>query len=112
MARTHLANERTFLAWVRTSVSMLALGLAVALFYDEQGGMPSIETAIALGLSMAGIITAMFGYRRYRRVHDRIELGDTCSRVSRSVGLATAVVIAAGLMVSAFIVVVAQTTNA
>ena len=28
-ARDHLANERTLLAWVRTAVALLALGLAI-----------------------------------------------------------------------------------
>ena len=28
----HLANERTFLAWIRTSISMIGLGFVVAKF--------------------------------------------------------------------------------
>ncbi|MEJ7675592.1 MAG: DUF202 domain-containing protein [Chitinophagaceae bacterium] len=31
-ARDHLANERTFLSWIRTSISIMALGLAVVKF--------------------------------------------------------------------------------
>jgi len=31
-ARDHLANERTFLAWLRTSAVAMALGLAIAHF--------------------------------------------------------------------------------
>lgn len=31
-ARDHLANERTLLAWVRTSIAMIALGIAIAKF--------------------------------------------------------------------------------
>jgi putative membrane protein len=30
--RDHLANERTFLAWIRTSISIIAFGLAVFKF--------------------------------------------------------------------------------
>lgn len=31
-ARDHLANERTYLAWLRTSANVMALGLAAAKF--------------------------------------------------------------------------------
>ena len=31
-ARTHLANERTFLAWLRTGLTMVALGVAASQF--------------------------------------------------------------------------------
>ncbi len=31
-ARTHLANERTFLAWLRTGIALIGLGLAAAKF--------------------------------------------------------------------------------
>ena len=31
-ARTHLANERTFLAWLRPGLSLVAVGLAAAGF--------------------------------------------------------------------------------
>lgn len=106
-ARTHLANERTFLAWIRTAVSMFALGLGVALFYDKTDGMQHIEVLIAVGLSVTGIMTALLGYRRYRNVHDRVELGDDCSRVSRTVGLATVVAVAAGGLVLVFVATMA-----
>jgi putative membrane protein len=106
-ARTHLANERTFLAWIRTAVSMFALGLGIALFYDKTDGMQHIETLIAVGLSVTGIMTALLGYRRYRHVHDRVESGDDCSKVSRTVGLATIVAVAAGGLVLVFIATMA-----
>jgi uncharacterized membrane protein YidH (DUF202 family) len=33
-ALTHLANERTFLAWLRTGLGMIVLGLAAGQFID------------------------------------------------------------------------------
>jgi uncharacterized membrane protein YidH (DUF202 family) len=33
-ARTHLANERTFLAWLRTGIALISLGLAAAQFLE------------------------------------------------------------------------------
>ncbi|HOK48281.1 MAG TPA: DUF202 domain-containing protein, partial [Bryobacteraceae bacterium] len=31
-ARDHLANERTFLAWLRTAVALISLGIAINRF--------------------------------------------------------------------------------
>ena len=46
LIRTHLANERTFLAWLRTAVVLLGVGLgAIAL-----GGTHGFEEAVALAL--------------------------------------------------------------
>ena len=36
-ARTHLANERTFLAWFRTGVTLVALGIAAAELLGREG---------------------------------------------------------------------------
>ena len=42
--RFTLANERTFLAWVRTSIGLVAAGVALFHFLDESAG----TTAMAL----------------------------------------------------------------
>ncbi len=106
-ARTHLANERTFLAWVRTSVSLFALGLAVALFYDKQRGLTDFELMLALGFSLGGIAIMLSGYRRYRIVQNRIRSGADCGRVSRTVGIASIAVVSTGLLVAVFVMVLA-----
>ncbi|KAJ2236011.1 hypothetical protein GGH97_005612, partial [Coemansia sp. RSA 475] len=33
VARDHLANERTYLAWIRTSLSMVTVGVAIRQLY-------------------------------------------------------------------------------
>jgi uncharacterized membrane protein YidH (DUF202 family) len=45
-ARTHLANERTFLAWLRTGIALIGLGLAAAQFLERQvlPGLPLIRS--------------------------------------------------------------------
>jgi hypothetical protein len=45
-ARTHLANERTFLAWLRTGITLIGLGLAAAQFLERQvaPGLPLIRS--------------------------------------------------------------------
>ena len=51
-ARDNLANERTFLAWLRTGLSMVGLGLALAKFTtgltSEVGGLMFVVVGVAL----------------------------------------------------------------
>lgn len=75
-ARTHLANERTFLAWLRTGLSLIAVGLAAANFLPENlvPGFP-IVTIVALILVLLGTSMVMFGAVRYVLAHRQIECG-------------------------------------
>ncbi len=66
--RTVLANERTFLAWFRTAISMIAGGLAVVKF--------SNETLFLLGgifLIVVGGVIGFIGIVRYIRIRQRLE---------------------------------------
>ena len=55
LIRTHLANERTFLAWLRSAVVLLGVGLgAVAL-----GGSDGFEEVVALVLGGVSVVTAL-----------------------------------------------------
>src|SRR3989304_2970999 len=55
LIRTHLANERTFLAWLRTAVVLLGVGLgAIAL-----GGSGDFEEAVALVLGGVSVVAAL-----------------------------------------------------
>ena len=47
-ARDHLANERTQLAWLRTSANVIVVGLAVARFAD--GGEVTAASLVAGGV--------------------------------------------------------------
>lgn len=59
--RFTLANERTFLAWVRTSLALAAGGLAaVGLLDDFAGG-----EALGIGLLVLSFLTAASAYRRW-----------------------------------------------
>jgi putative membrane protein len=64
--RDHLANERTFLAWVRTSVTFIGLGFAV----DRL--LPTDASGQVLGLLLVMIgggmmLPAVTGFRRTAR---------------------------------------------
>jgi putative membrane protein len=73
-ARTHLANERTFLAWLRTGITLIALGLAAAQFLsrDVEPGVPIVRTLSTLVIAM-GAFTVGVGIYRYRVGARRIE---------------------------------------
>jgi putative membrane protein len=58
-----LANERTFLAWIRTALALIAGGLALAAFlppFDVPGG----GQVIGLPLVVFGGVIALVSYRR------------------------------------------------
>lgn len=73
-ARTHLANERTFLAWLRTGLSLVAVGLAAAGLLPEHivPGLP-IVTLTSLVLILLGTALVLLGATRYVRAHRQIE---------------------------------------
>jgi putative membrane protein len=75
-ARTHLANERTFLAWLRTGLSLMAVGLAAAGFLpvDLVPGLPYVRAFAAL-LVLSGTIMVLYGASRYVRAYKEIETG-------------------------------------
>jgi putative membrane protein len=63
--RFTLANERTLLAWLRTALALVAGGVAVATFAPDLG-IPGGSGAVAVGLVLVGLFTAVAGYRRWR----------------------------------------------
>ena len=75
-ARTHLANERTFLAWFRTGVTLIALGIAVAQFLgpDAGGSLPALLLGVAV--VVGGIALLLIGRWRYVGSRAQIDAGD------------------------------------
>lgn len=53
-ARDHLANERTFLAWLRTAVNVMALGLAIAKLVHVGGGHAAAAGTILVVVGLPG----------------------------------------------------------
>ena len=77
----HLANERTFLAWVRTSIALMGFGVVIArlrFLAVEVGGhaasmSPNRSTWLGLAFAAVGLFTlvfAAFSYTRSRRAID------------------------------------------
>jgi putative membrane protein len=81
--RIYLAAERTFLAWVRTSVALMGFGFLIARFvfwlreYAELEGLtprprthPAISPWLGFGMVVVGVsvcVTAAFRHRNYVR---------------------------------------------
>lgn len=74
LVRDHLANERTFLAWLRTGAAGMSVGVGIARFVDD--GDSGHALLAGLILVVAGAVGVAYGTRRYRRVARQIDTGD------------------------------------
>ena len=73
-ARFSLANERTFLAWVRTSLALLAAGVALeALRVPVHPGLRLAASLVLLALAVAAPVQAWRGWARTERAVRRAE---------------------------------------
>ena len=70
--RFSLANERTFLAWVRTAIALVAAGVAIFHLIDESAA----TTALSLVLLASGGLAAYAGYTHFRRADRAIRSGE------------------------------------
>jgi putative membrane protein len=102
-ARTHLANERTFLAWFRTGVTLIALGLAGAQLLTS-GVAPWLVELLAVTVVSAGIGLLIVGRVRYVRSRELIDAG-VFRPAGVSVDVSVAVFVAAGAFAILFIIV-------
>lgn len=83
-AGDHLANERTFLAWIRTSISIIVFGFVVAKFgitlrqFLKLQGQVKPESGLSLGMGIAfigmGVFMALAALVRYRVTSHRLEI--------------------------------------
>jgi putative membrane protein len=87
--REQLANERTFLAWVRTCLAIIGLGFVVvkfSLFVREMEMMvsarnsvrhtPAYSLPLGILLIALGAVITIMSYLRYRRLQSSISKGE------------------------------------
>ncbi|QWR76627.1 YidH family protein [Candidatus Magnetomonas plexicatena] len=85
----HLSNERTFLSWIRTSLSIMAFGFVIEKFglfllksIDimnitglKAGAVEEIErysTSVGKLLIAAGVVLSLFCFIRYKKIEKQI----------------------------------------
>ncbi len=83
--RVHMANERTFLAWIRTSVSIMAFGFVVekfSLFVKQMAyylgkeaapPQPGLSSIVGIILVALGVVMGVLAFVRYKKVERQIE---------------------------------------
>jgi putative membrane protein len=116
-ASDHLANERTFLAWVRTGVSIVVFGFAIGRFAIAIRQLMQIQgrTSTTGGISVwfgtaaiiGGVVLTLAGLVRYRRTRAQLESGQfkPAGFVVDLVGIVTALF---GLALAAYLVYIGQ----
>jgi putative membrane protein len=82
-ARDHLANERTFLAWVRTGVATIVFGFAVGRFSiairellqasGKSPTTPGITAWLGMIATVGGVFLILAGLSRYKRTSAQLE---------------------------------------
>ena len=86
-ATDHLANERTFLAWIRTSIGIMGFGfvvvkfslfikqIALALGTEANVHQTGNSQKIGIMLVCLGALTILFSYLRYNKTKNQLEQG-------------------------------------
>ena len=86
-ANDHLANERTYLAWIRTSIGIMAFGFVVVKFslFVKQIGIalgtgiktPSLGYSSLIGIVLVafGALSILFSYGQYRKTETQLRTG-------------------------------------
>jgi putative membrane protein len=82
-ARDHLANERTFLAWVRTGIATVIFGFAIGRFsialreFMHLEGRPSGTSGVTAWFGVisivGGVLLILAGLARYRKTRMQLD---------------------------------------
>lgn len=101
--RFTLANERTFLAWIRTALALFAGGVAVVQLLPAFGPRPA-RLVLGVGLIVLGLVLSLSSYRRWERAERAMRLGQALptSVVPRllALGLSAILLLALGMVLS------------
>lgn len=101
--RFTLANERTFLAWQRTALGLLAAAVAVVQFVPELA-IPGARHVLGVVLAVLATLTAGMGLRRWEQVDRAIRSGKPLPRhptpAYLALGLVVIGLLTLGLLIS------------
>ena len=98
--RDHLANERTYLAWMRSAVALMGFGVLIVRLRILRPPMapqpPGAGWQLGLAFSVVGLLAVLLSTQHYFAVRDHIEL-DTYEPPDRWVILSSLAVMLLGL---------------
>ena len=94
--RFSLANERTFLAWIRTALAVLAG--AVALDSLKVPSSTPLRTTIVVALVIFGGVMTALAYRRWAKVEHAMRERTPLPSFSLGLWITIAIVAVAGLL--------------
>lgn len=114
-ARDHLANERTFLAWVRTGAAIVVFGFAIGRFsiairqLTAFEGHPIKTAGISVWMGAAAILTGVIlviaGLLRYRKTRAQLDSG-TFQPAGFLLDLITILTVVFGLALAAYLILI------
>ncbi|MFZ1177316.1 MAG: DUF202 domain-containing protein [Mycobacterium sp.] len=101
--RFTFANERTFLAWQRTALGLLAAAVALVQLVPELT-IPGARRVLGVGLAVLAILTSGMGLLRWQQADRAMRRGEPLPRhpspTYLAVGLTIVGIIALGLVVA------------
>jgi putative membrane protein len=119
-ARDHLANERTFLAWVRTGAAIVVFGFAIGRFAIALRQLSSLEghparrggISVWMGASsiVLGIALVVAGLVRYRQTRARLDQG-TFEPAGLVLDLVTALTVLFGLVLAGYLIYIERSVG-
>ena len=116
IARDHLANERTLLAWIRTSVGIMAFGFVVVKFslfikqisilLGQNAILPpqqGYSSMIGILLVMVGAIVLLFAYIKYKQTEKQLN-NDTFQSSSKLIFALTFIIFAISILLILYLI--------
>jgi len=87
--RFTLANERTFLAWIRTALALLAAGVALDAF--DTGLAAPVQALLTVSVVALGVLCAVGAWFRWARAERALRLKEPLPALHLAVPLATGI---------------------
>jgi putative membrane protein len=115
LANDQMANERTFLAWIRTGIGIMVFGFVIVKFSLFVNQLPSrlfqepdlpkngSTIFLGIGLVLTGAVTILLSYFRYKRTNELLQEGKYLHSTVLLTFL-TVVIIAMSILIIAYLI--------